>query len=428
MGWYMHVHAWTGTCTTAGRSTRYTTTSSSNTVCRCHTSCGDQQWEVSRRDLVLGTTLSCLPTCPQPTLAQNENSHSTGIPTSRVALPYAASQGTAKTLEISRVIKGCWQLSGGHRGDAATDRTQGSSAIDDFRTFVSNGITTLDTADIYGPSENLIGEFRRTYPELAASTQVLTKLCCFGGMMVDARRDAGTFVRSRIRKSSERLGCQPLDCVQFFWEEYSVPGYLETVQELARAAEDGLIRSVGVTNFDTERMRQMVEAGVGISLNQVQYSVLDPRPEKYMTGFCKTHDIGILAFGTVAGGFLTNRYLGARPSDVKLNTYSYQKYASIIRERGGWDWYQSLLQLLDRIAQQYGVGIAEVSTRYTLQQDSVRAVIIGARNARHVDQHKTLFSFSLSPKDISEIRNFLTSTGTIPNSDVYQWERGLEPW
>jgi len=378
---------------------------------------------MSRRGLISAGLASLSLVNGDPFYAQE-----VGIPTSRVALPYGASQNAS--LEISRVIKGCWQLSGGHTGDPESDRTRGKDAIEDFGAFVSNGITTLDTADIYGPSESLIGEFRKTYPSLADSTQVLTKLCCFGGMMADARRDTRTFVRSRIQKSSERLEYRsdPLDCVQFFWEDYGVPGYLETVQELGRAAEDGLIRSVGVTNFDTERIRRMVDAGIRISLNQVQYSVLDPRPEKYMTGFCKKHDIGILAFGTVAGGFLTNRYLGARPSDVKLNTYSYQKYASIVRMRGGWDWYQSLLQVLDRIGRQYGVGIAEVSTRYILQQDGVSGVIIGARNARHIDQHKALFSFSLTRRDMGEIQDFLSNTGTLPQADVYQWERGLEPW
>lgn len=250
--------------------------------------------------------------------------------------------------------------------------------------------------------------------------------------MADARRDTKRFVRSRIEKSSARLGYQrgePLDCVQFFWQDYAEPGYVETVQELVAAAEDGLIRCVGVTNFDTKRLREMTDAGVRISLNQIQYSVLDPRPEMHMTQFCLDHDIGIIAFGTVAGGLLSNTYLGARPSDVKLNTYSNQKYASIVRERGGWEWYQSLLQLLDRIARQYtDVGIAEVSTRYILQQESVKAVIIGARNARHIDQHKKLFSFSLTSSDVSEIRDFLKNTGTVPHSDVYQWERGLETW
>jgi aryl-alcohol dehydrogenase-like predicted oxidoreductase len=396
----------------------YSSNTRKNLPVHCHS--------ISRRGLGLVTGLSTLPFL-DPSAASSLQQKII-IPTSHIVLPYG-SQG--ETLDISRVIKGCWQLSGGHTGDPDSDRTRGKDAVEDFRTFASNGITTFDTADIYGPSESLIGEFSKTYPSLASSTQVLTKLCCFGGMMNDARRDTRSFVRSRIQKSMERLGKnqqQPLDCVQFFWEDYAVPGYLETVQELGRAAEDGLIRSVGVTNFDTERIRQMVDAGVGISLNQVQYSVLDPRPERYMNAFCRSHGIGILAFGTVAGGFLTNKYLGAHPSDVRLNTYSYQKYASIVRMRGGWDWYQSLLQLLDRIAQQYGVGIAEVSTRYILQQDAVAGVIIGARNARHVDQHKALFTFSLSDRDMGEIQDFLTSSGTIPESDVYQWERGLEPW
>ena len=60
-------------------------------------------------------------------------------------------------LNISRVVKGCWQLSGGHKGDRTSDRTTGREAESDFGAFVDVGVTTFDTADIYGPSEQIIG-------------------------------------------------------------------------------------------------------------------------------------------------------------------------------------------------------------------------------------------------------------------------------
>jgi hypothetical protein len=78
----------------------------------------------------------------------------------------------APGLEISRIVKGCWQLSGGHAGDKATDRTSGQAAIDDFVKFVGAGITTFDTADIYGPSESLIGRYLAAHPAEKPAVQV----------------------------------------------------------------------------------------------------------------------------------------------------------------------------------------------------------------------------------------------------------------
>ena len=86
-----------------------------------------------------------------------------------------------KTEALLQVIKGNWQLSGGHKGDRKDDRTAGKAAIADFATFVNAGITTFDTADIYGPSEGLIGEYIRSRPEGVEGLQILTKCCKFGG-------------------------------------------------------------------------------------------------------------------------------------------------------------------------------------------------------------------------------------------------------
>lgn len=96
------------------------------------------------------------------------------------------------------MIKGNWQLSGGHRGSSADDRTVGSKAVADFDAFVNAGVTTFDTADIYGPSEKLIGEYLRRRPEGKEGLQVLTKFCRFGNDQVTVNQKAVTSVRSQI--------------------------------------------------------------------------------------------------------------------------------------------------------------------------------------------------------------------------------------
>ncbi len=214
----------------------------------------------------------------------------------------------SQDLEISKVIKGCWQLSGGHRGEGRSDRTFGHAAVEDIHTFVHNGITTLDTADIYGPSEKIIGSYRREFPSEGRQCQILTKFCCFGNAM--QRAGDPDFVSASLNRSRENIGVDRLDCVQFFWADYGVKQYVSAALSLAELEARGVTKTVGVTNFDVQRLDEIVKAGVRVATNQIQYSLLDTRPENGMAEFCVSNGIAMLPYGTVAGGFLSDRYLG----------------------------------------------------------------------------------------------------------------------
>lgn len=225
-----------------------------------------------------------------------------------------------ENVSISRVIKGCWQLSGGHRGDSSTDRTYGADAVYDFKKFVDGGITTFDTADIYGPSQELIGQFIEKFPEEGKNCQVLTKFCCFGTAMRQAAD--GGFVKRSIDANRAGLKMKQLDCVQFYWNDFSIKNYQTAALHLLDLQSSGVIKAIGVTNFDTRTLAELVDdAGCPIISNQVQYSLLDTRPENGMIDYCSSRGIWILPYGTVAGGFLTDRYLGARPQEYVSSLY-----------------------------------------------------------------------------------------------------------
>ena len=190
-----------------------------------------------------------------------------------------------------QVIKGCWQLSGGHGGDKSSDRTSGQAAVDDIGRFVDAGITTLDTADIYGPSESLIGKYLASSPGARANCQVLTKFCCFGDSM---RQAAGAaFVERGVDGSRQRLGVDSLDLVQFYWHDYGNKNYVAAALHLAELQAKGIVRAIGVTNFDVPRLAEIVNAGVKVASNQVQYSIMDPRPENGMAQYCLQHGIQV---------------------------------------------------------------------------------------------------------------------------------------
>jgi aryl-alcohol dehydrogenase-like predicted oxidoreductase len=343
-------------------------------------------------------------------------------------------------LEISRVIKGCWQLSGGHAGEHETDRTSGNAAVEDFQKFAAAGITTFDTADIYGPSEGLIGKYlaATTKSSSAPPVTVLTKFCCFG----DSMRKAADFkfVENSIETSRKRLGVDTIPLIQFYWHDYQNKTYIQAAQHLQTLKNKGKIRSIGVTNFDVPRMKEMMDAGMEIVSNQVQYSLLDRRPENAMVQYCKDNGIVLLPYGVTAGGFLSDKYLGVNVSDVKVNTYSKSKYASVLNEFGGWGPLQELLQVLHSIAEKHSssssssssndgssssISIADVAQKWVLDKPTVAGVIIGARNADHVDDHRRLFTFDLSSEDRQAIDAVLAKGGAS-KGDCYSWERGGE--
>ena len=249
--------------------------------------------------------------------------------------------------QISRIIKGGWHLAGDH---GSIDHGQ---AIRDMATFVEAGITTFDCADIYTGVERLIGDFRSTFPSLATRVQVHTK---FVPDLADLPRVDRRYVEAIIDRSLARLGVEQIDLVQFHWWDYEVPGYVEAALELDRQRLAGKIGHLGVTNFGVPALRSMLQAGIRFATNQLQYSLLDRRPEHVMAQFCRHNDIALLCYGTVAGGFLSERWLGEAEPAEPLPNRSLVKYKLIIDDFGGWDAFQALLKTLSGVAAKHGCG------------------------------------------------------------------------
>ena len=314
---------------------------------------------------------------------------------------------------ISRIIKGGWHLAGGH---GAIDP---AAAQRDMAAFVDAGITTFDCANIYTGVEQLIGDFRRNYPEHAKRVQVFTK---FVPDLADLPTVDRRYVESVIDRSLLRLGVERLDAVQFHWWDYAIPRYVETALELQRLQQAGKIARVSVTNFDVPRLSEIVAAGVRIATHQLQYSLLDARPELHMVEYCQAQGIALLCYGTVAGGWLSERWLNQpEPEQLPANR-SLIKYKLIIDEFGGWPRLQSLLGALSRIAAKHSTDIASVATRAILDRPAVAAAIVGATNTAHLSSHARIGSLQLDSADYALLAGVLEPR-TGPLGDVYSLER-----
>ena len=319
---------------------------------------------------------------------------------------------------ISKVIKGGWHLAGGH---GIIDQNK---ALEDMYQFVKAGITTFDCADIYTGVEELIGKFRKKYQDEfqsgeLAPIQIHTKYVPDYSSLATLKKEDTVKI---IDRSLRRLNVEQLDLVQFAWWDYQFPRYLETAVHLSELQKSGKIRHLGVTNFDTVRIKEMLNAGVEITTNQVQYSLLDRRVENSMSDLAQEHNIPYLCYGSIAGGFLSDRYLGTSDPTQPYENRSLTKYRLIIDEFGGYNLFQELLKVLRTIADKYHVGVAEVASKYVLQKPMVASVIIGARNNKHLNNLKKLDYFNLNNDDLEAISKIIDiSKG--PYGPFYELER-----
>jgi aryl-alcohol dehydrogenase-like predicted oxidoreductase len=314
---------------------------------------------------------------------------------------------------ISRILKGGWQLAGGH-GVVDCD-----AALEDMRRYAEAGITTFDCADIYTGVEELIGAFLARRGPADPEIQVHTKLVPDLDALASLTRDD---VRRAVNRSCARLGTPGLDLVQLAWWDYSVPRHAEVATYLAEMQAEGLVRLLGATNFDCPRLEEITRAGVRLVSHQVQFSVVDRRPRNGMVELCRRLGIHLIAYGTLLGGFLSERYLGALEPGEPFENRSLRKYKLIIDEFGGWGLFQELLRALDVVARKHGVTIAAVGARSVLDEEQVGGVILGARSGRHLDHTLAVFDLRLDDEDRSRIAG-VTARAAGPAGDTFALER-----
>jgi aryl-alcohol dehydrogenase-like predicted oxidoreductase len=318
---------------------------------------------------------------------------------------------------ISRVIKGGWQLSDGHSQQISAD------PVADMFAFAKRGINTFDCADIYTGVEEMIGQFvlANRAQDTPLTLRVHTKY-------VPDYDQLGKLTKAKVEaiidRSLKRLHLERLDMVQFHWWNYAIPGAVEAALWLRELQQAGKIELLSITNFNTDTTRELLDGGVKLATTQVQYSLLDPRPEKALLRLCAEHDMHLLCYGTLAGGFLSERWLGETEPQSFTNR-SLIKYKLMIDEIGGWELFQALLQTLSKIARKHGVSLASVASNWVLQQPRVAAVIIGSRNAAHVDRYKEVFSLSMDDDDRAAVQALKAQMHT-PAHDVFDLERDKE--
>ena len=313
----------------------------------------------------------------------------------------------APGLEIPRVLTGLWQVADMERGGPPLDPDAAARALGEY---AAAGFDAFDMADHYGSAELLVGRYLASARAgRGAPAAAFTKWCPAPGPMTPE------VVRDGVQERLDRLGVPRVDLLQFHWWQYRHPGYLDAMLELDRHRRAGRIGHLGLTNFDADHLRLLVRHGVVVATNQVSFSLLDRRPAGRMTEVCRDTGVKLLAYGVLAGGFLSDRWVG-RPEPAEISDWSKSKYKRFIDAVGGWDAVQGVLAAAKAVGDRHGVSVANVSARWVLEHEAVAAVIVGARLGEREHRGDTLglFGFALDDADRARLAEAQSRLHELP--------------
>jgi aryl-alcohol dehydrogenase-like predicted oxidoreductase len=299
-------------------------------------------------------------------------------------------------VEVSRIILGCGNFGG--IGSAPEFFGRGESEEEAFRIMDaawSLGITMFDTADAYGGgrSETMIGNWmssRGHRPQLTTKT--------FNPM--ERGKDHG-LSRSRMTRqletSLDRLGVDQVDLYLAHEFDPDTP-IEETVATFAGLVEAGLIKAWGVSNFDADQLRSVLEFGQPAAV-QNSYSLLERSDEAGVLGLCFEFGIAYTPFSPLAGGWLTGKYKRdeVAPADSRMALRP-GPYEHLRTER--------TFAALDRfaeIAARRGTDVATLAIAWLLAQPTVTAVVVGPRRPEHLEPAVRATESPLSEAEADEL-------------------------
>ena len=309
---------------------------------------------------------------------------------------------------VSPVIFGAWAVGGWMWG--GNDEADGLAAI---RAGIDLGVTTIDTAAIYGQghSEVLVG---RAIRGLRDRVQIATK-CGMrwdgaeggcdpwatkdvnGHDIVVRRNSRPDSVAFECEESLRRLGTDVIDLYQVHWPDTSTP-VEDTMRALERLKDQGKIRAIGVSNYDVTWLKG-ASAATTVASDQPPYSLIQRKIEAEILPYCREAGIGLIVYSPLERGLLA----GTVPPDRKFPEGDHRAtHKFFTPENRG-----RVLKSLERvrpIAEIHGATLAQVVINWTIQEPGITAALVGARDAKQAEQNAAALTFALTPAQRAEVR------------------------
>jgi len=305
-------------------------------------------------------------------------------------------------LAVSRIAFGTWQL-GGDWG--RFDQTAAVAAIRRAREL---GVNFFDTAQAYGfgASERLLGTaLRRELTHHRDQLVIATK----GGLRRTEDgvvRDASpAWLRAGVEASLRALGIEHIDLYQVHWPDPAVPA-ADTAGALAELVAAGKIGHVGVSNYDPAQMTAFA-ATLPVETLQPPYHLFRRDIEDQVLPYTRAHDIGVLVYGPLAHGLLT----GTMTENTTFAADDWRA-ASPVFVGEGYRRNLAAVRALEKLAADRGITISQLAIAWTLANPAVHVAIVGARQARHVEDSLAAADITLSAADLADIDTIMATAVT----------------
>jgi aryl-alcohol dehydrogenase-like predicted oxidoreductase len=302
-------------------------------------------------------------------------------------------------LEITRVGFGAWAIGGGgwEFGWGPQDDDDSIAAI---HRALEQGVNWIDTAAAYGfgRSERIVG---RALEGVAERPYVFTKCSLLEGpgrMVVHSlKRDS---IVREAEDSLNRLGVDAIDLYQIHW-----PMPAADIQEgwgaLAELREQGLVRHIGVSNFDVDQLR-MIEQIAPVETLQSHYSLIERDVEREILPFAEREGVGVIAYSPMGSGMLTGGMTRQRVE--RLPEDDWRKHDPRFNEPA-LSRNLDLVQRLTAVAERHDTAPGSVAVAWTLRNPAVDGAIVGFRRPDQVDPIITAAKLELTSQDLAEIEN-----------------------
>ena len=309
----------------------------------------------------------------------------------------ATSQLGQTGLEITRVGFGAWAIGGGdwEFGWGAQDDAESVAAIERA---LELGVNWIDTAAVYGlgHSETIV---RRALEGVDQRPYVFTKAGLLdggGGRVVNSlKRDS---IRREVEASLTRLGVDAIDLYQIHW-----PNPDRDVEEgwaaFAELKDEGLVRHIGVSNFDVDQLRR-AQAIAPVETLQPPYSLVERTVEEEILPFAEREGIGVIAYSPMGSGLLTGAMTRERIAGLPDNDWRKrdERFTEPALSR-----HLATVERLEAVAERHDTTAGAVAIAWTLTNPAVDGAIVGFRRPEQVDPLVSAANLELTPDDLAEI-------------------------
>ncbi len=294
-------------------------------------------------------------------------------------------------MRISAVGMGTWAIGNDFWG--AVDDNESIRAL---QAGIDAGITFIDTAPAYGAghAEQVVG---RAVKGRRDEVVIGTKVGIIRTEDDFIRNLTADSVRREVDDSLRRLGVDTIDLYQIHWPDPKTP-MDETMGELNKAQQAGKFRYLGVSNFNLAQMDEIRRYGDIVSL-QPHYSLLKRNIEGKVMQYCIDNNIGIVNYGTLAGGILTGKFREIpefEEGDNRAQFYPWFKEPV-------WSRIQSMLDVMREIAHDRGVSVAQVAINWTIRQPGITSALVGAKNPSQAQSNAGAADFELTKEELDRI-------------------------